>query len=167
MAETAPAPTADRYRLSGNVYRSAHDQVLAGNRMKFVRLWLPMTLLGSTLAGQPAVARNASPRSTEMPRPAAGKIYGKWCSDCHSTASGPGSVALQRRYQGAVPSILDQRTDLTADYVRAAVRNGISFMPSFRKTEISDAELTLLADYLAPAPGTKRAPSKVAGSKRK
>jgi mono/diheme cytochrome c family protein len=31
------------------------------------------------------------------------------------------------------------------------VRQGISFMPSFRKTEISDADLALLAAYLAPS----------------
>jgi len=31
------------------------------------------------------------------------------------------------------------------------VRHGISFMPSFRKTEISDADLALLAVYLAPS----------------
>jgi mono/diheme cytochrome c family protein len=29
------------------------------------------------------------------------------------------------------------------------VRNGVSFMPSFRKTEISDADLALVAAYLA------------------
>lgn len=76
-------------------------------------------------------------------------------------------MALQRKYQGAVPAMLDQRTDLTPDYVRAVIRSGISFMPSFRKTEISDAELAQLADYLAPAPGSKRPANKIAGSKRK
>jgi len=128
--------------------------------MTFVRFWLPMTLLGSTLAGQPTLARETPPRATAI------KTYGKWCSDCHSVASGPGSMALQRKYQGAVPAILNQRTDLTADYVRAVVRSGVSFMPSFRKTEISDAELAALADYLAPAPEAKAASKKTGGSKR-
>ncbi|MEC3951129.1 c-type cytochrome [Sphingobium sp. HWE2-09] len=135
--------------------------------MIFVRFWLPMTLLGSTLAGQPTLARETPPRAAEPLRSTASKIYGKWCSDCHSVANGPGSVALQRKYQGAVPAILSQRTDLTADYVRAVVRSGISFMPSFRKTEISDAELAALADYLAPAPGAKATSKKAAGSKRR
>ena len=28
---------------------------------------------------------------------------------------GPGSMALQRKYQGAVPAVLEQRSDLTPD----------------------------------------------------
>ena len=78
-----------------------------------------------------------------------GKIFHKWCSDCHSTAEGPGSQALERKYRGALPAILEQRSNLPPDYVRLVVRHGISFMPSFRKTEISDADLALLAAYLA------------------
>lgn len=56
---------------------------------------------------------------------------------------------------------------MTPDYVRYAVRKGVSFMPSFRKTEISDAELTLLADYLAPAPGSRKPSTKVGGRRNR
>jgi mono/diheme cytochrome c family protein len=80
---------------------------------------------------------------------AGGRIFEKWCSDCHRTAEGPGSQALQRKYQGALPAVLEQRSNMTSDYVGMVVRHGMSFMPSFRKTEISDAELALLAAYLA------------------
>jgi mono/diheme cytochrome c family protein len=45
--------------------------------------------------------------------------------------------------------VLEERTDLTPDTVRHFVRNGVSVMPFFRKTEISDAELEALAAYLA------------------
>ena len=131
--------------------------------MRLVRLFLPTLLLASALAAQSAFARIISPTSAKAAQPSVAMIYGKWCSDCHSRPSGPGSIALRRKYQGAVPAILEQRTDLTPDYVRYAVRKGVSFMPSFRKTEISDAELTLLADYLAPAPGSKKASRKAAG----
>ena len=68
-------------------------------------------------------------------------------------ASGPGSLALQRKYRGNVPAILEQRSDLPPAYITQVVRHGISFMPSFRKTEISDADLALLAAYLAPSQG--------------
>jgi mono/diheme cytochrome c family protein len=78
------------------------------------------------------------------------KTFDKWCGDCHSTAGGPGSVALQRKYRGVLPAVLEQRSDLRPDYVTLAVRHGVSFMPSFRKTEISDADLALVAAYLAP-----------------
>jgi mono/diheme cytochrome c family protein len=86
------------------------------------------------------------------PRPAGGKIFDKWCGDCHATPGGPGSMALQRKYQGTLPAILEQRSNLAPEYVALAVRRGVSFMPSFRKTEISDAELALVAGYLAKQP---------------
>lgn len=77
------------------------------------------------------------------------KTFDQWCSDCHRTAEGPGSLALQRKYRGALPAILEERGNLPPEYVKFVVRHGISFMPSFRKTEISDADLALLAAYLA------------------
>jgi hypothetical protein len=57
-------------------------------------------------------------------------------------------MGLQRKYQGRLPALLEQRTDLRAPYIQVVVRNGVSFMPTFRKTEISDAELALLGAYL-------------------
>ena len=77
------------------------------------------------------------------------KVYAKWCRDCHSLPTGSGTMALQRRYGGNPSAFLEQRGDLNADYVRQVVRHGISFMPSFRKTEISDTEVASLAAYLA------------------
>jgi (+)-pinoresinol hydroxylase len=91
----------------------------------------------------------AEPLAASAPS-AGARIYDKWCGDCHSTAQGPGSLALQRKYKGTVPAVLNQRNNLPADYVKLVVRRGISFMPSFRKTEISDAELALVSAYLAP-----------------
>ena len=94
------------------------------------------------------------PHSAPAPEPAraAGrKTFDKWCSDCHGTAAGPGSLALQRKYKGALPAVLEQRSDLRPDYVKLVVRHGVSFMPSFRKTEISDADLALVTAYLAPS----------------
>ena len=88
------------------------------------------------------------------------QLFGKWCSDCHSTVMGPGSMAIQRQNQGAVPAILEQRGDLSAEYVKQVVRHGMLFMPSFRKTEISAAELARIADYLVKSgAGPKKAKS--------
>lgn len=75
--------------------------------------------------------------------------YQKYCSACHGPGAGrPGTMALQAKYKGAEPALLDQRTDLTPELVKTYVRNGISVMPFFRKTEISDADLDLIALYL-------------------
>jgi mono/diheme cytochrome c family protein len=45
--------------------------------------------------------------------------------------------------------VLLEWQDLPAATVKRWVRHGISVMPQFRKTEISDAELDALAKYLA------------------
>ena len=45
--------------------------------------------------------------------------------------------------------MLLDRTDLSAAAVTAAVRQGVLLMAPFRKTEITDAELQLLAAYVA------------------
>ncbi|MGD1210177.1 MAG: cytochrome c [Candidatus Acidiferrales bacterium] len=75
--------------------------------------------------------------------------YQKFCSACHGEGVGkPGTLALQAKYKGAVPALLDKRTDLTPEFVKMTVRNGVTVMPFFRKTEISDADLNAIAAYL-------------------
>ena len=86
------------------------------------------------------------------PPTAAGKaIYDKWCTPCHAPdieGHYPGTVALQVKYKGEIPAALEERTDLTASVITTFVRQGVSIMPPFRKTEISDGELQVLIDYL-------------------
>lgn len=75
--------------------------------------------------------------------------YEKYCSACHGEGVGrPGTMALQAKYKGAVPALLDKRTDLTPQLIKMYVRNGLTVMPNFRKTEISDSELDAIAAYL-------------------
>jgi (+)-pinoresinol hydroxylase len=75
--------------------------------------------------------------------------FQNYCSMCHGAGPGmPGTMALQAKYKGALPALLEKRTDLTAALVKTYVRNGISIMPFFRKTEISDADLDAIAAYL-------------------
>jgi mono/diheme cytochrome c family protein len=78
------------------------------------------------------------------------QIYQTWCWNCHGEGVGkPGTQALAAKYKGSKPAILDQRTDLLPPVTKAFVRKGVSIMPFFRKTEITDAELDSLAAYLA------------------
>jgi len=75
--------------------------------------------------------------------------YQKFCSACHGEGVGrPGTLALQAKYKGAVPALLDKRTDLTPEFVKMTVRNGVTVMPFFRKTEISDVDLNAITAYL-------------------
>lgn len=76
------------------------------------------------------------------------EVYQKECAPCHGTGLGkPGTSAAAAR--GLNPAVLEQRTDLTPKTIETAVRNGQSFMPRFRKTEISDADLAAIVRYLA------------------
>ena len=61
----------------------------------------------------------------------------------------PGTQALQAKYQGKLPALLEQRTDLTPEVVAVFVRQGSGAMPFFRPTELSDADLKALGAYLA------------------
>jgi len=77
------------------------------------------------------------------------EAYQYWCATCHGTGPGhPGTTALTAKYKGALPGLLEDRTDLTPAAVRFAVRRGTSIMPFFRKTEVSDADLDAIAQYL-------------------
>lgn len=75
------------------------------------------------------------------------EVYQKWCTPCHGAGLGkPGTSAATAH--GIKPAILEQRTDLTPKMIETAVRNGVYFMPRFRKTEISNADLAAITAYL-------------------
>jgi mono/diheme cytochrome c family protein len=94
---------------------------------------------------------------------AAGRaVYEKWCAACHDPGIiHPGTHALMTKYPGGkrASGAITEWTDLPATYVTFMVRHGMSVMPQFRKTEISNTELAALGAYLsrntpttAPAP---------------
>lgn len=105
-------------------------------------------VLFAAFSGCTSMTTRPAAASAPPVQSAGAKIFAKWCGDCHTRPTGSGTMALQRKYEGRFPAILEQRTDLRAPYVQVVVRNGVSFMPSFRKTEISDAELALVGAYL-------------------
>ena len=83
-------------------------------------------------------------------------LFEKHCSSCHGTGIGnpgfskkTGTAALEAKYKGQLPSLLEDRTDLTPDLIKYVVRNGVTVMAPYRKTEISDSELEQIAAYLS------------------
>jgi len=94
-----------------------------------------------------AFAASALAAPDDAPIEQGHKVYDKWCFPCHGTGSGkPGTDSLKARGQN--PAVLEERTDLTAPVIKTFVRHGVLFMPMFRKTEISDADLDAIAAYL-------------------
>lgn len=76
------------------------------------------------------------------------QVYEYWCATCHGPNL-PGTIALQTKYNGTKPALLTERTDLLPAVTKAFVRKGVTIMPFFRKTEISDVDLNALAAYLS------------------
>lgn len=75
-------------------------------------------------------------------------VYADWCAICHA----PGESAtriLEERYQGAMPAVVDERTNLTEELIVARVRTWVApQMPPFRQSEVSDADLEAVIAYL-------------------
>jgi (+)-pinoresinol hydroxylase len=103
-----------------------------------IRMCLLIALL-APLSGRAFAAESEADRGRE--------VYQKWCAPCHGTGLGkPGTSAAAAH--GVKPAVLEQRTDLTPKMIETAVRNGVYFMPRFRKTEISNADLAAIIAYL-------------------
>ena len=100
--------------------------------------------LAAVLAG---VARAGEPSD---PYAGGRTVYTKWCAPCHDPGViHPGTNALTVKYKGVKPGVLLEWKDLQPETVKFLVRHGISVMPQFRKTEISDADLDALAKFLS------------------
>jgi (+)-pinoresinol hydroxylase len=104
-----------------------------------------LVLFSTLLTGLTSVSQAANP-----PAASGQAVYEKWCSHCHAPGPGhPGTQSLQAKYGDKAPAVILERTDLSAQAVAVFVRQGVLMMAPFRKTEISDAELTALAAYVA------------------
>ena len=76
-------------------------------------------------------------------------VYQYWCNTCHGPEMlKPGTAALAIKYRGSVPAALAERTDMAPAFIELMVRQGISMMPFFRPTEVSNADLQALTAYL-------------------
>ena len=95
-----------------------------------------------------ALAINVAAEDKDMARGEA--VYNKWCAPCHdSGVNHPGTLALSAKYAGVKSPVIKEWTDLPPAVTKTFVRHGVSIMPFFRKTEISDSDLDALAAYLA------------------
>lgn len=110
--------------------------------------------LGLGLAAAACVAQAKDDPASRIE--AGRQLYELHCVACHGAGPGvppfpglAGTAALGAKYGGAKPALLTERTDLTPELVTHFVRQGVSVMPFYRKTEISDAELAALGAYLS------------------
>jgi mono/diheme cytochrome c family protein len=93
--------------------------------------------------------------SADDPQVALGRAaFERNCAACHGKGPSegrvpllPGTFALSLKYRGQLPAALEDRSDLSPEYIEVIVRNGIFSMPPLRKTEVSDEELRAIAAY--------------------
>jgi (+)-pinoresinol hydroxylase len=115
--------------------------------MKGILIWAGLLAIAPVVV---AVAKNvpSSPAGDPVERGRA--VYEYNCATCHGAGpQKPGTAALAKKYMGQdVPPILEQRRDLTPDMIRYFARNGVNMMPTFRKTEISDEQMSDMIAYL-------------------
>jgi mono/diheme cytochrome c family protein len=103
----------------------------------------------------PAALLSLCALGAQAQEPQSGKqVFDLWCAGCHKplgpyVSSVAGTSVLERKYKDSKPAALEERTDLTPALIKLYVRHGVKFMPFFRKTEISDAQLDALATYLS------------------
>jgi mono/diheme cytochrome c family protein len=97
-------------------------------------------------AGGAAMATDLPPAGA----PAAGpgrELFAEKCGMCHRS-TGMGTGLLARRYPKGQEQ-LEVRTNLSATLVTTVVRHGLNNMPALSRAEVSDAQLTTIASYLA------------------
>lgn len=101
----------------------------------------------SATAKEPA--RSLTPEmTTPADAPLGKRVFDKNCAACHAPGEDhPGTMQLGVK-KGAEYAVLEQRDDLTAEYVKYIVRHGLNAMPPFKPSSVTKEDLDALADYL-------------------
>lgn len=77
------------------------------------------------------------------------QIFDRSCASCHAAGDRmPGTASLAEKYKGVLPAVLEERNDMSLEFLSYYVRNGVLVMPPFRKVEVSDSDLEAMAAYL-------------------
>lgn len=75
-------------------------------------------------------------------------LFAERCGMCHRT-NGMGVGILARRPGDTSKGLLENRNDLTVPLITTITRLGIGNMPRIPRGEVSDPEMTAIAEYLA------------------
>jgi len=117
----------------------------------FAVLMASMIALG---IGHPRAAQSNADNSAQKLEEGK-KLFHARCGYCH-LAGGTGTIMLGRRL-GKDRALLEERTDIAAEYVKKITRVGINGMPPHTRIEVPDNELDLIAAYIA-RPASARTP---------
>ena len=121
------------------------------NRTHAAFALLAIAAFGTAAAADqpPTIYWSSTPVATKPGEPPGYVLFQRACAVCHGSGPArPGSRALAAKYKGSLPALLEERTDLKAPYIKQVVRQGLTVMPLFRKTELSDTDLDAITAYL-------------------
>jgi len=76
------------------------------------------------------------------------EVFDKQCVHCHGDSNEAVGTLQLARTRGKDKALLTERNDLTADYVQFVVRHGLKAMPAFVPSDLTDAQLQALTEYL-------------------
>jgi len=100
-----------------------------------------------------AVVASAALAAGAVPAAAAdlaGKeVFDRHCVHCHGAGDEMTGTQQLARTRGEDKALLTERDDLPAEYIRMIVRQGLKAMPAFVPSDLTDAQLQALAEYLA------------------
>lgn len=102
-----------------------------------------------------AVTTQMQPMATNTDIAQGQAVYEYWCAPCHTGSGNAGTKALRARL-GDEKSVLLERTDLNAMYIKTVVRHGFQMMPPFKMVEISEEQLDAVAAYVASNGGKNK-----------
>jgi mono/diheme cytochrome c family protein len=82
--------------------------------------------------------------------PLTGKqVFDRHCIHCHAPGpEHPGTRQLGFT-RGEDNAVLEQRSDLAAEYIRHVVRHGLRSMPAFVPSDLTETQLESLTEYLS------------------
>lgn len=101
------------------------------------QLWsIPALLLAGTM---PAIG---------WPDMTGKEVFDRHCVHCHGTDIDAAGTRQLARTRGEDKALLTERDDLTAEYVEFVVRHGLKSMPAFVPSDLTEARLKVLTDYL-------------------
>jgi mono/diheme cytochrome c family protein len=75
-------------------------------------------------------------------------LFDRDCAPCHAAGTGHAGTMRLAETRGPAKAVLEQRTDLDPAYIRLVVRRGLVEMPPWRPSELDDAALNQLVQYL-------------------
>jgi len=106
-----------------------------------------LVLLSTLVCAFAGMARPAA-AADAAGAPMTGKqVFEHYCIQCHGPGDWPGTLQLART-RGKERSLLAERKDLAPDYVTTIVRHGLKSMPPFAPSDLTDAKLKALVEFL-------------------